>query len=120
MSADGAIESAADKLEQLVRAGKRAGGTKAKVAALFEDDPEFLRRLKPSLIAARARGDAPTDEEPARPERTQETAPRRAPTPKPRASGGGPKPFVVAGAAFALGIVLAHVLDWLGHRHPQQ
>ena len=35
--------------------------------------------------------------------------------PKPRR---GPNPFLVAGAAFALGAVLAKLIDWRGHAHP--
>ena len=31
----------------------------------------------------------------------------------------GPKPFVVAGAAFAAGTVLAKLIDWRGHSHPR-
>ena len=32
----------------------------------------------------------------------------------------GPNPFVVAGAAFAAGSVLAKVIDWRGHAHPRR
>jgi hypothetical protein len=115
-AADEKVERGADKLEQLVAAGSRAGGVKAKVAKLFADDPEFLRQLKPSLIAARAKGEAPTDQEP-----TEVTPPQPAPRPKPKAKkkGGGPSLFVVIGAAFAVGIALAHGLDWAGHRYPR-
>jgi hypothetical protein len=126
-AADRAIENAAEKLERLVEQGRRAGGVQAKVAEMFADDPAFVRKLKPSLIAARARGEQPTDEEPAadRPEHEPAPAvapaPRRRPRPKRRSggSGGGPSPFVVVGAAFAAGLMLAHLLDWLGHRYPR-
>ena len=114
---DEKVDRGADKLERLVEAGARAGGVKAKVAKLFADDPEFLRQLKPSLIAARAKGDAPTDQEP-----TQVTPPEPAPKPKAKKAkkkGGGPSLFVVIGAAFAVGIALAHGLDWAGHRYPR-
>jgi len=117
-AADEKVERGADKLEQLVAAGSRAGGVKAKVAKLFADDPEFLRQLKPSLIAARAKGEAPTDQEP-----TEVTPPPPAPSPKPKPKakkkGGGPSLLVVIGAAFAVGIALAHGLDWAGHRYPR-
>jgi hypothetical protein len=115
-AADEKVERGAHKLEQLVAAGSRAGGVKAKVAKLFADDPEFLRQLKPSLIAARAKGEAPTDQEP-----TEVTPPPAAkPKSKPKGKkGGGPGLFVVLGAAFAVGIALAHGLDWAGHRHPR-
>jgi hypothetical protein len=32
----------------------------------------------------------------------------------------GPNPFVVAGAAFATGTVLAKLIDWRGHAHPRR
>jgi hypothetical protein len=32
----------------------------------------------------------------------------------------GPNPFLVAGAAFAVGSVLAKVIDWRGHAHPRR
>ena len=32
----------------------------------------------------------------------------------------GPNPFVVAGAAFALGAMLAKLIDWMGHAHPRR
>jgi hypothetical protein len=32
----------------------------------------------------------------------------------------GPNPFVVAGAAFAVGSVLAKLIDWRGHAHPRR
>lgn len=120
---DEKVDRGADKLEQLVRSGQRAGGAKAKVATMFADDPEFLRQLKPSLIAARAKGNAPTDGEPTHvtvpaPEPAQPKAakPKQA---KKAGGGGGPSPFVVIGALFALGMILAHVVDWLGHRYPR-
>jgi hypothetical protein len=113
-TADEKVERGAEKLERLVAAGSRAGGVKAKVARMFADDPEFLRQLKPSLIAARAKGEAPTDREP-----TQVTTPEPQPKPKAKKKSGGPSPFLVLGAAFAVGIALAHGLDWAGHRHPR-
>jgi hypothetical protein len=111
--ADQAVESAADKLEELVREAQRSGGVKAKVGEAFADDPEFLRKLKPSLIAARAKGEAPTV-----------GPPRRAPSgpqlarPEPEKSG-GLSPLVLIGAALAVGYVLAKILDWRAHAHPR-
>jgi hypothetical protein len=32
----------------------------------------------------------------------------------------GPNPFLVAGAAFAAGTVLAKLIDWRGHAHPRR
>ena len=112
---DQAVETAADKLETVVKEAQRSGGVKAKVGAALADDPEFLRKLKPSLIAARAKGEAPTDGE-----ATQVTPP--APKQKPKAKkkrGGGPNPFVVIAALFAVGVALAHGVDWVGQRYPR-
>ncbi|MDX6424886.1 MAG: hypothetical protein QOD52_291 [Gaiellaceae bacterium] len=118
--ADQTVESAADKLEGFVREAQRSGGVKAKVGDALAEDPEFLRKLKPSLIAARAKGEAPTDEPPGTP-----ATPRSAPSgpqvarPKPKQSGVGLCPWVVLGAALAGGYLLAKVLDWRGHAHPR-
>jgi hypothetical protein len=118
--ADQTVELAADKLEGFVREAQRSGGVKAKVGDALAEDPEFLRKLKPSLIAARAKGEAPTDEPPGSP-----ATPRSAPSgpqvarPKPKHSGRGPSPWVVLGAALAGGYLLAKVLDWRGHAHPR-
>jgi hypothetical protein len=118
---DDKVERGAEKLEELSRAAARAGGFKAKLAKPLAEDADFLRKLKPSLIAARARGRAPTDERPApvaAPGVAQQ--PRRRSQPRqPGKPGGGPNPFAVIVAAFAVGAVLAHVLDWLGHRYPR-
>src|SRR5690348_8118742 len=54
---DQAVESAADKLETIVKSAQASGGVKAKAARAFSDDPEFLRKLKPSLIKERAKGE---------------------------------------------------------------
>ena len=37
-----------------------------------------------------------------------------------KASKRGPNPFLVAGAAFAAGTVLAKLIDWRGHAHPRR
>jgi hypothetical protein len=113
--ADQKVESAADKLEKLVREGQRSGGVKAKVANAFADDPEFLRKLKPSLIAARAKGQTPVDGPP----RTAPSGPQLERPKPPKKRGGGLSPWVVVGAALAGGYVLAKVLDWRGHAHPR-
>jgi hypothetical protein len=119
--ADQKVESAADKLEQFVREAQRRGGVKAKVGEALAEDPEFLRKLKPSLIAARAKGEAPTNE-PAGSPATPPTAPTGPQLERPKAKkkrGGGLSPWVVIGAALAGGYVLAKVLDWRGHAHPR-
>ena len=37
----------------------------------------------------------------------------------PRRRRRGPNPFLIAAAAFALGIVAAKLVDWRGHAHPR-
>ena len=118
---DQAVESAADKLEGFVREAQQRGGVKAKVGEALSEDPEFLRKLKQSLIAARAKGEAPTDlpagspaTPPSAPSRPQLERPK-----KPKQAGGGLSPWLVIGAALAGGYLLAKVLDWRGHAHPR-
>lgn len=114
---DALVEGGANRLEQLSRKAASRGGLAAKLADELADDASFLRKLKPSLIVARAKGGAPRDAEPGEPVR----APRR-----PQLSTGSTRsgttknPFVVAGAAFAVGAVLAKVIDWRGHAHPRR
>ncbi len=116
-AADKAVDRGADKLAELSRKAERAGGLKAKLAGPLADDAEFLRKLKPTLIAARARGEAPRSDEP---QASEPVPPPRRAKPKPqKKAGGGASPFLVIGAALALGVVLAHVVDWLGHRYPR-
>jgi hypothetical protein len=116
---DQAVESAADKLETIVKNAQSSGGVKAKAARALADDPDFLRKLKPSLIKARAKGEAPTDE----PAGGRPTGPSVAqferPKPPKKKRSGGPSPFLVIGAALAAGYVLAKVIDWRGHAHPR-
>jgi hypothetical protein len=116
--ADQTVDSAADKLETLVREAQESGGIKAKVGAALADDPAFVRKLKPSLIAARAKGETPPEDlggsaTPRAPSRPQLERPK-----KPKA-GGGLSPWLVIGAALAGGYLLAKVLDWRGHAHPR-
>jgi hypothetical protein len=120
---DQAVETAAEKLERFVRRAQSHGGAQAKVGDAFVDDPDFLRKLKPSLIAARARGKAATGEEltAGRPD-----SPPRAPSgpqvPRPRrpdARSGVVSPWVVIGVALVAGYALAKVVDWRAHAHPR-
>jgi hypothetical protein len=121
--ADLVVERGADRLEGLSRKAAAKGGFAAKFADELADDAAFLRRLKPSLIKARAKGRAPvvraTDREPQAPSAPQITAPRRKPKAKKRRRSGGPNPFLVAGVALAAGIAIAKVIDWRGHAHPR-
>ena len=116
---DQAVETAADKLERIVQEAQRSGGAKAKAAQAFQDDPDFLRKLKPSLIAARAKGEAPTDEPPGS-KATAPSGPQVARPKPPKAKrSGGPNPWLVLGVALAAGYMLAKAIDWRGHAHPR-
>ena len=118
---DQTVDSAADKLAAFVKDAQRGGGVKAKIGAALAEDPEFIRKLKPSLIKARAKGEAPIDEPPgANGDAPAEPAvqPQR-----PRPSRGtrrrGVSPWLVVGAAFVGGYVLAKTIDWRSHAHPR-
>ncbi len=114
---DEAVEKGADKLDALADKAAARGGLASKLADELADDASFLRKLKPSLIAARAKGEAPKNREPGS---TKVRAPS-GPQHRPRTSGtDGPNPFVVAGAAFGLGSLLAKAIDWRGHAHPRR
>ena len=115
---DQKIDAAADKVDQLAKRAAAEGGVKAKLAQPLVDDAQFLRKLKPSLIKARAKGELPTDEKPGHAP-VSPAGPQLGKRRKPRRTGGGPNPWVVAGVAFAAGIVLAKWLDWRGHAHPR-
>src|SRR6187397_549983 len=101
--ADLLMERGADRLESLSRKAAAKGGFAAKFADELAEDAAFLRRLKPSLIKARAKGRAPvvraTDREPEAPREPQApsapqiASPRRKPKLKRRGSAGGLNPF---------------------------
>lgn len=120
---DQKVDSAADKLHSVASSMASEGGVKAKLAEPLADDAAFLRNLKPSLIKARFKGEAPTDQPfgsgtPA----AAPSGPQLGYRPKPkqeRGGGGGPNPWVVAGVALAAGIFLAKWIDWRGHAHPR-
>ena len=119
MKGDNAIESGADKLERLSDKAAAKGGVAARLSGELAEDASFLRKLKPSLIVRRAKGELPKDAEPG------STIPRRpaapsAPQHGPSGSTRGPSPFVVAGAAFGVGTLLAKLIDWRGHAHPRR
>jgi hypothetical protein len=114
---DQTIDRAADKLQELAEKAAGQDGLKAKLAEPLAEDAAFLRKLKPSLIAARARGEAPTDQQPG----SGTVVPSAPPRPKPPKAKreGGPNPWLVAAAALAAGIALAKWIDWRGHAHPR-
>jgi hypothetical protein len=116
---DQTVESAADKLAAFVRDAQRSGGVKAKIGAALAEDPEFIRKLKPSLIKARAKGEAPTGEPPG----AKGTAPAGPQLERPKPPKGtrrsGLNPWLVVGAALIGGYVLAKTIDWRAHAHPR-
>lgn len=114
--ADQLVDRAASRLQHLADRAAAEGGLAAKLAQPLADDAAFLRKLKPSLIVARARGEAPTDQKPAH-GTVAPSGPQLGRRPKRR--GGGPSPFLVIGAALAAGILLAKVIDWRSHAHPR-
>jgi len=114
------LDSLADRAQTASERLSGQGGIKGKLADELADDAVFLRKLKPSLIAKRAKGEAPTDREPA----TAPAAPSgpqlgERPAPKAKKSPGGPNPFLVVGVAFVAGVALAKWIDWRGHAHPR-
>jgi hypothetical protein len=114
--ADRLVERGASALESWARDLALDGGLRRQVAEELVHDAAFLRKLKPSLIIARAKGEAPTDQKPA-----QGTVAPSGPQlgTRPRPGRGGPNPVLVVGLAFAAGILLAKVIDWRGHAHPR-
>ena len=118
--ADQAVESAADRLARFVREAQASGGVKAKVGEALADDPAFLRKLKPSLIKARAKGEAPTNQAPGKAPLSP-TSPQLGKRKKPRKKSGrgGPNPFLILGVALVAGVALAKWVDWRGHAHPR-
>lgn len=117
-SADATVDRAADKLQQTAERAAAQGGLRAKLAPKLAEDADFVRKLKPSLIVARARGEAPTDARPGEAV-VAPTGPQLGERPKPRNGGGGPNPFVVVAVALAAGVALAKLIDWRGHAHPR-
>lgn len=119
--ADLFVERGATRLQDLARkAARRGDGIGEWLSEELNEDAAFLRRLKPSLIAARARGERPASP----PTPPAPSPPPEASSPKPkkekkRSKGGGPSPILIVGAAFAAGILIAKVVDWRGHAHPR-
>jgi hypothetical protein len=116
MTADQTVERAANKLQQLANQLAGEGGLKAKLAQPLAEDADLIRKMKPSLIKARAKGAAPTNLKPG-----QGTVAPSSPQlgARPKRNGAGPGPWIVVGAALAAGIVLAKWIDWRGHAHPR-
>ena len=121
-TADQKVERAANKLQQLANQLAGEGGVKAKLAEPLADDADFLRKLKPSLIKARAKGEAPTNQQPGKPTvspSSPQLGERKKLKRKRKKSGGGPNPFLIVGVALVAGIAVAKWVDWRGHAHPR-
>lgn len=114
--ADELVEKGAGGLQKLADRAAASGGLAAKAAPTLAEDAAFVRKLKPSLIAERARGQAPTD---GKPEETVVLPPRPEAEQRPKRKRRGPNPWLVVGAALALGVVVAKVVDWRCHAHPR-
>jgi hypothetical protein len=115
---DGAVEKGADKLDALAQKAAAKGGIAAKLSDELADDAAFVRKLKPSLMVKRAKGEAPKDQEPGNAARAP-SGPQHGERPTGKKKG-GPNPFLVAAAAFGLGTLLAKAIDWRGHAHPRR
>lgn len=114
--ADQLVDQAADRLQKFADDAAAEGGLMAKLAEPLADDADFVRQLKPSLIKARFKGEAPLEGPPG----DGVVTPSGPPPEKKSAGGsGGPNPFLVIGVALVAGIVLAKVIDWRGHAHPR-
>jgi len=116
-TADQKVERAANRLQQLANQFAGEGGVKAKIAEPLAEDADLIRKMKPSLIKARARGEAPTNQKPRRPTLSP-SSPQLGKRPKSKGAG-GPNPWLVVGVALAAGVVLAKWIDWRGHAHPR-
>ena len=117
--ADHHVERGAQRLQQLAdKAAARGDGVGEWLAEELRNDAAFLRKLKPSLIKARAQGkqakDTPPPSAPSGPQ-LSESKPKK----KRRRDRKGPPPIVIVGAALAAGVLLAKVIDWRGHAHPR-
>jgi len=147
MKGDQLVERGATRLQELAdKAAARGDGIGEWLSEELRNDAAFLRKLKPSLVKARAQGNAPTNQAPAAPAPSPPTPPAPAaapppvelhasetppaetqatspPEPKAKKSKnrrrGGPLPIVIVGAALVAGILLAKVVDWRGHAHPR-
>jgi len=118
MTADQTVERAAAKLQRLANQFAGEGGLKSKLAQPLAEDADLIRKMKPSLIKARAKGEAPTNQKPGRPVVAPSSPQIGGSRPKAKKSG-GPNPWIVVGAALAAGIVLAKWIDSRGHAHPR-
>lgn len=104
------VEAGSRGLRRLSEKSAERGGLAGRLAEPLAEDAEFVRKLKPSLIRARAKGEAPTDQKP-------ESAAPPVPAARMRPSDRNPLPLL--GAALGAGVALAKLIDWRGHAHPR-
>lgn len=114
MTADQTVEHAANKLQRLAKQLAGEGGFKAKLAQPLAEDADLIRKMKPSLIKARAKGEAPTNQKPGRPT-VAPSSPQLGKRRKAKRKTGGLAPWIVVGVALAGGIMLAKWIDLRGH-----
>jgi hypothetical protein len=112
---DAVMVRGASKLQHLANRAAATGGRTAKLAEPLAEDAGLLRRMKPSLIVARIKGNAPTNLEPGQ-DVVAPAAPQLGKRPRARR---GANPILVLGVAFAFGIAAAKLIDWRGHAHPR-
>jgi len=123
-AADQKVDQAADKVQELANQMAGEEGFKAKLADPLAEDADLIRRMKPSLIKARAKGEAPTGQRPGEtaiapsaPQLGARPEPKQTPEQKPKRK--GPNPWLIVGVALVAGIFLAKWIDWRGHAHPR-
>lgn len=114
--ADTLVERGAAGLQGLAEKAAARGGAGETLGQELAESAAFLRKLKPSLILARARGELPTDQEPggdvvapSGPQLGRRSRPSRP-----------VNPFLVVGLALGAGIALAKIVDWRSHAHPRE
>lgn len=119
-AADQKVDQAADKVQEFANRMAGEEGFKAKLADPLAEDADLIRRMKPSRIKARVKGEAPTDQKPAE-TAIAPSAPQLGMRPAPEKKGDrkGPNPWLIVGVAFAAGIVLARFIEWRGHGYPR-
>jgi len=119
---DQKVDQWADALQRQADKAAANGGSTEKLAQLLADDAAFLRKLKPSLMRARLKGQAPTNQKPTE-GTVAPSGPQLGDRPEPTGIGktdkGGPNPYLVVGAAFVVGVFVAKWIDWRGHAHPR-
>jgi hypothetical protein len=113
---DKAVDRTADQLERAAEEAAARSAVPDAAADELRGDAAFLRKLKPSLIRARMRGEESAYASPGTP------AAPSGPQLGGRGGSGsdGPNPLLIVGGALLLGILLAKLIDWRGHAHPRR